>query len=49
MWLVRKPKDFPIRHIGREALTKIRKDGFSRKRVGFKLDGKGVVREGSEI
>lgn len=49
MWLVRKPKDHPIRHVGRAALTAARKEGITRKRIGFKLDVKGVVRENSDI
>lgn len=45
-WIVRLGSgDF----IGREALLQIKESGISRKLIGFKVEGRGIVRDGAEL
>ncbi|KRX06132.1 hypothetical protein PPERSA_00012 [Pseudocohnilembus persalinus] len=49
MWTVRKNDQGQQKFIGRQALTKQRKEGIPNKRVGFVLTQKGIIRPPNEV
>lgn len=53
LWTVRKTKDNPfpekLKFIGSEVLAKQRKEGVSKKRVGFIVKNSGIIRQGCDV